>query len=74
MNDQSTATGAAAAPGRHRARLTRTRRWVVRRIRRKLRWVLAGLAIIYLVGALGATQGCDHELEQRPTAVTTTVD
>jgi hypothetical protein len=44
--------------------------WVGRRLRRKFRWVLIGLAVVYLMGAFGALRDCKHELDHHtPQAV-----
>ncbi len=44
--------------------------WVGRRLRRKFRWVLIGLAVVYLIGAFGALRDCEHQLDHHtPQAV-----
>ncbi len=44
--------------------------WLARRLRRKLRWVLIGLAVVYLVGTLGALRDCKHQLDHHTPQVT----
>lgn len=65
-SSHDTSTTKRRTPKRTSARIA----WVGRRLRRKFRWVLIGLAVVYLIGAFGALQDCKHELEHHnPQAV-----